>query len=236
MAIRIKKGRELRREALTVIITGQPNAGKTTLGLTARNPVLLDFDAGSIRAIPEVRGDRDVVERPRLSEIRPAEDFAGYDSVVVDTLGAMTSAIEAEITAEGESAMVQRTGMLTMRGYGELGRRAVKFLSAIRAAGKHLILIVHVAEKNQGDATVERIIVAGSVTRNYAHQAADLMGRICVDPETDSRYITFELSRSAYAKNVGLPDYTLHPESDDTLAEIIDIALARMNMAAGAAA
>src|SRR5690606_38238567 len=64
MALKITKASDpLTVEQLIVCIYGPPGLGKTTLGFSARKPLLLDFDRGAHRA----------AENPRVGLPRPGE-------------------------------------------------------------------------------------------------------------------------------------------------------------------
>ena len=82
-------------EQVVVVLYGQPSIGKTTLALTASKPVLIDFDAGSHRAgwpspRVEIGSWRDVVD------MEP-DDFAAFDTVVIDTAGRALDFLTAQL-------------------------------------------------------------------------------------------------------------------------------------------
>lgn len=77
----IKKPNELQtKKTLSVLIYGQPGMGKSTLALSAPNPLLLDFDGGVHRVNAAHRVDtvqiskweevNEVLNSPEIADIR----------------------------------------------------------------------------------------------------------------------------------------------------------------------
>ena len=219
MALKIIDGSECKAEKIVAVIYGFPNSGKTTLSLTAANPLLLDFDGGlhragnkSGKAIVRVESWDDV-------ESMTADDLKPYETVIMDTVGTCLNYLCMDITKKNQK---MGKGMnLNLQGYGELKHRFISFLSELRMYNKDVIMISHVKEEKKGDATVDRIIAPGA-SKDEIYQVADIMGKLLI--EDGKRYIDFDPSAQAYGKNVGLPVYELPGPSDasvQTMAKII---------------
>jgi hypothetical protein len=75
-----------------MIIYGAPGQGKTTLALSAPNPILCDFDRGVLRVRAEHRTATAEFEgyAEFLDDIQTPE-FKRYETIVIDTAGSMLS-------------------------------------------------------------------------------------------------------------------------------------------------
>ena len=89
-----KKDESLKLESFTITIYGEAGAGKTTLGNTAKNAIVFDFDEGHQRS----KLSSDVFERVSYKEIATESKLrallSGYDTIVIDTAGAMIDSIK----------------------------------------------------------------------------------------------------------------------------------------------
>ena len=205
MPIKIVDGSECTAENIIAVIYGFPNAGKSTLSLTARKPLLLDFDGGVHRA--GNKKGRDIVQVSNWSDVDNIrmEDLEPYDTVIMDTVGTCLDYLAMDITRKNPK--LGKGLNLHLQGYGELKNRFAGFLGELRMAKKDIVLIAHVKEEQKGEQTVDRIIAPGS-SKDAVYQCADIMGKILID-ESGKRFIDFDPSAQAYGKNVGLPVYSL---------------------------
>ena len=203
------------------VIYGPPTLGKTSLALTASKPAVLDFDNGSHRASYRAgKAILQVKDWKQIAEMK-AEDFAEYDTIVIDTIGKCLEVLAADIMRSDPKA--GRGGSLTLQGYGALKGRFRAWLNLLRTWGKDIVLVAHVSEETRGEDVVDRIDAMGS-SKNEVFQAADLVGRIFITDQ-GSRMITFHPSASAYCKNVGtgIDPIALKkpPEAPEQMAEVL---------------
>ena len=229
-----KKMSETRTETICSVIYGQPGSGKTTLALTANNPVLLDFDEGHHRA--SVAGDPSVLKVKQWKEISAIkdEDLEEFQTIIIDTIGTALTKLGTDLMRREPS--LGRNGNLTIQGWGRLGYEFRTFLGRMRSQGKDVILIAHLKETENDGQVTERIVASGSSKDEVYHQA-DLMGRIIPvkSGKKVSRVLTFSISDAAYAKNVGIDDITLElpSENPNTMAEVIQQAKDNINSKVG---
>lgn len=197
MAIRIVRADDpLTVEQLVVCIYGAPGLGKSTLGFSAHNPILLDFDRGAYRAAN--RGDSVQVESWQDVANVTAEDLDGFDTVVVDTAGRALDFLSADIIKRNPK--MGRAGALTLQGYGQLKAEFVAWVKHIRTLGKDMVLIAHSSEDKSGDDIIERIDMQGA-SKGEIYKTADAMGRLSM--VNGQRILNFSPTDTAFGKNPG---------------------------------
>lgn len=154
------------------LINGEPGIGKSSLGYSTREPLLLDFDRGAHRAANRrdtlvINGWADVVE---LSD---AEILAPYQTIVVDTVGRCLDLITAEIIRE--SPKLGPGGNLSQQGWGALKTRFRTWMSTLRGYGKDVLLISHDREDKDGDTRIHRPDITGG-SYGEVLKVADFVG------------------------------------------------------------
>lgn len=178
MALKITKPSEpIATENMVVTLFGQPGIGKTSVAFSASRPLLFDFDGGSQRAV----GRKDVVRVRSWADVASveAEDVAGFDTIVIDTVGRALEFLSASIIAN-DPKLGRKTGELSMQGYGALKTAFGQWLGRVRTFGKNVVLIAHEKEEKDGDNTIVRIDAMGS-TRTEVIRLSDLVGFISAD-------------------------------------------------------
>lgn len=183
--------------SVTTIVTciyGPPGIGKTSLSSSAEKPLLLDFDKGSHRS----QFRKDVVQIDTWNDIAQMnrEDFAPYETIIIDTIGRALDLLSADIISRNEK--MGRNGSLTLQGYGELKGRFTQWLKFLRSFGLDVILVAHSSEAQQGDVMMDRIDAQGS-SKNEVYKSADLMGRLTF--ENKKRFLNFNPGETYYGKN-----------------------------------
>ena len=211
MAIKVTKADQpLEVGGILLTIYGKTSRGKTTLALTARNPLLFDFDGGVVRAL----GRRDVVQVSSWTDdvagLTPA-DLAPYDTVIIDTAGRMLDCLANDIINSGEPGMRKRDGGLTQNGFGSLKYRFTSWVRQIRATGKDVIVICHTAETRDGEKTTLKVDMQGGA-KEWLPQESTVMGLI--DYDRGRRVISFSEDLTEYGKDpvklkrIAVPDYS----------------------------
>lgn len=221
----IKSSDPIKVERLNLCIYGQPGAGKSSLGFTAEEPLLLDFDKGAHRAANR----KDTVRVNAWSEITDlnGDDLAPYKTVIVDTAGRALDTLTADIIRRNPKH--GRGGALTLQGYGALKSEFTAWLKQLNEFGKDVVLIAHMDEKQNGDEIIERLDVQGG-SKGEIYKAADAMGRVAV--KGGMRTLNFNPTEAAFGKNPGqlavleIP----HPDKDpEFLAGVIRSIKERLN-------
>lgn len=97
----IKRPNELTvKTTLSALIYGQPGMGKTTLALSAPNPVLFDYDGGIHRVnaahrVPTVQ----ITSWDETNQVLSSEEIKEFSTIVIDTAGKMLSFMDKAIMA-----------------------------------------------------------------------------------------------------------------------------------------
>lgn len=213
-------------EQLAVLIYGLPATGKTTAAFSAASPVLLDFDHGADRAANV--GKSVVINSWQDVSGITADELAGVETVIVDTLGAAQDYLKHQIIADNRK--LGRDGELTLQGFGALKTRFTNWLSHIKSMGKDVVLLAHTQEDQRGDAkVVDRITMTGG-SKEYVLRSSDAIGRMTMSD--GRRTLSFEPTELSIGKNPGrLPALEVPDESSigSFLADVIRQIKERIN-------
>lgn len=205
MALAIRKKEEpIKIERVKVTVYGDAGLGKTTLGMTANNPLILDFDIdhGSNRAAKTA--DVFYVDQwPDLKNLT-RKDYEPYDTIVIDTVGWAINKLGEEIGKTNPNLVIPSTGNFLPQGWQVLSKRWVKFLTTLLGFQKDIVMVAHAQEKQTSTTTVIRLDATGQA-KNVVYQCSDQMGYLTkVDGKTQ---ILWNASMSAFGKNsADLPD------------------------------
>jgi phage nucleotide-binding protein len=197
----IKKPSELSVKAtLSVLIYGQPGIGKTTLGVSAPDAVLFDYDGGVQRIngahqVPTLQPTSWEDTNEALKEI--ALEMPEVKTIVIDTVGKMLDFMSAYII-KNDPKMAMRDGSLSLKGYGVRKTMFVTFIKQLAMMGKNVVFIAHEREERRGEETFKRPEIGGS-SANDLIKELDLVGYMYAIGK--ERVITFDPAEYYYAKN-----------------------------------
>jgi len=190
----IKQPEELTAEGkkFSMIIYSEPGLGKTTLALSAANPILCDFDRGVLRVRAEHR--KQTVEVANYDEFLADlehPDFQKADTVIIDTAGSAVSMMYAKFDKELNTKDPRKV-------YGAIKQEFSRLTGQIRdAMNKNVIYVFHSTEVQKGDVTVTRLLCEGSA-KDIVWAPCDFGGRMY--RRKGKRYICFTSTDEAFAK------------------------------------
>ena len=227
--LKIIDGGEMKLETIVCVVYGIPGIGKTTFGLTARKPLLLDFDGNSVKA--SNRAGKAIVQVRRWNDIEDLDGprAAAYGTVVVDTVGTALD-ILGEAVGDSNPKLRNLDGGLSLKGFGALKTRFRLWLGKLHRLGLDVVLIAHNEEREKDSETVDRIVATGG-SKLEIYRQAHIMGRMSAGRKGE-RMLSFEPSAGSYAKNAGLPDYAVGDPAvgqSVTLEEIVEQAKTNIN-------
>ncbi len=211
---------------LVITIVANPGLGKTTLGFTAKNPLLLDFDNGSYRA----KNRKSSVSITKWQDISTvvAEDLKDYDTVVIDVVGRALEILGTSLIADNPK-LGKADGTLSLQGFGSLSSSFRAFLAKLRSFGKDIVLLCHAKEEKNGDDNMIRIDAQGS-SKQEIFKCSDLMGTI--EMTNGKRTLSFNPTTTAMGKNcadIATQEIPHYENSPTFLADIIQQAKNNIN-------
>lgn len=218
--MRIIRGTELIAvEHPVMTLFGPPGICKTSLGYSAKDPLLLDFDAGAHRAINR----RDTLQITTWADVLElmAEPSAlePYGSVIADTVGRCLDLMTVHILAENPK-LAQDGNNLNQRGWGKLKMDFRTWMTQLRALDKDVVLIAHDKEDKDGDVRFMRPdIVGGSL--GEVMKVSDLVGYLSMNGR--NRVLDFSPTDRWFGKNPGQWKPMLVPEPGKATTLVADL-------------
>ncbi len=183
---------------LRILIAGYPGIGKSTLSLSAPNPLHIDVDFGIDRIEPRYR--KPFIQPQSYDEIMgdliPSK-LKDFDTLVFDTGGKLISLMSLWAIKK-DPKYGQRDGSLSLKGYGFVGKEFVRLMDyCFYELNKHIVVVFHAIEDKDGDNTRLRIKVEGQ-TKNNVWEPMDLGG--FVEMYGNNRTIGFSNCERYFAK------------------------------------
>lgn len=199
MALVKPKDLDFSNQKFSMIVAGHPGIGKTTLGLSAPKPLLIDADNGIARVSAKFRKDSlQVSTYDELLNDLSTLDLSAYETIVVDTGAELLELMKPYIIAKN-TQNGQRDGSLTLKGYGAIGVEFSRFVRLIKGMDKHIVFIFHAKEEKDGDLTKLRIAIEGQ-TKDNIWKSIDIGG--FMEMLGKDRTIGFTNCEKYYAKGV----------------------------------
>lgn len=199
MGVTIVKKEEPRKiERVKITLYGDAGLGKTTLAMTSKNPLLLDFDLdhGSNRSA--LKADSFFIDDWKDLKNLTRNDYQGYDTIILDTVGWAVTKLAYDILEQYPSLKNNATGWFIPEGWTALRNRWLRFLNGILRLNKDVVMLAHAEEKQSKKETVIRIDSLGSA-KNIIYQSSDQMGYLT--KRNNKTVIDWAASSSNYGKN-----------------------------------
>jgi len=206
-------------ERIVTVIYGPPNCGKTTLASMASRPLNLDIERGIHRSYQRI-ASANIDKFSDIFELS-VNDFANYDTIIIDTLGALIDSCIDELLKDPKNG---RDGSPNQKGWGKLKTRMTAAHKHLLGFGKDLVYLVHVKEKSGDDGKlVYRLDATGSFPSDLV-KSAELMGRISMHGEQPViKFVPDDLGPAKIPRSLGIVEAPIphYLEKKDFLAEII---------------
>jgi hypothetical protein len=222
--------------AIITYIYADPGLGKTSLGFTADKAISFDFDRGAHRTGELRRGAVVPVQCWKdVADLTP-QDLAPYNTVVIDTVGAMLESIKTHLLLTANNR--QKDGALKLKAQGLANQTFKQYINTLISLGKDVVFIAHASEDQNGEQIIYRPDLGGK-NRNELYRIADIMGyltTVTTGEGKNARVISFKPSPTHHAKNSGalggetgevwVPDLKVNPTF---LADLISQAKEHIN-------
>lgn len=214
-------------KSFCMVLSGQPGLGKTTLALSAPDPLLFDLDNGIARVRAEHRRLTTIDEtyNELLADMETAE-YKDCKSVIIDTGGSLVQLMQP--WAKTQDSKAARDGRAM---YGVIKREFDRLTAQIRQDRKNCIIVFHTTETQKGDVTVTRLSCEGS-SKDIVWTPADLGAHMFMLGQ--KRVIGFSPTEEYFAKSCfgisGIREVpTLKPgDKNDFLTRLFDEARANI--------
>ena len=223
----------------SMIISGSPGIGKTTLALSAPNPILVDFDGGISRVKARHRKTTIVVDTYEeiLNDLENSAAVKTAETIVIDTGGALITYLQDWAMRDNPTLNKQKNGAISLKGFGAVKSEFVRFTNKLQyTMKKNVIYVFHTTEEKDGDVTKQRLMCEGAA-RNIVWQPCDLGCYFQMVGE--KRYLGFTPTEQYFAKGCyGIFGLIEVPELTDSMPNDLLTRLfarARENIAAEAA-
>lgn len=184
-------------KTINLIISAPPSMGKTTLALSAPNPLLCDFDEGLARVEPAHRKDASICKTYEefLADAKEAE--GKYETIVIDTAGALIESMK-DWAMRTDPKASKSNGGFSLQGYGIIKQEFLRLSAYLR---KHFntIFVFHENLTRNGDDGVFYELVVEGATRSLVYQPADLACHLFMDH--GKRYAGFTPTEAYNAKS-----------------------------------
>lgn len=162
----------------SMILYGPPGIGKTTLALSAPDPILIDFDHGISRVKAQHRKATMVCKTYEevLSDVERTE-IASFRTFVIDTGGSFVTYLQDWAMRTNPAQNRQKNGALSLKGFGAVKQEFQRFTGYVRdVMRKNIIYVFHSDEQKDKDGNpIQRLLCEGAV-RNIVWQPCDFGG------------------------------------------------------------
>ena len=196
MAIIRPENMDFSKQTFSAIIYGSPGVGKTTLALSAPDPVLIDFDNGISRVRAEHRKSTSVCATYEevLHDVK-GPDMAEFQTIVIDTGGSFVTFLKDWAFRTKKDAKTKSGEFNSLKGFGHVKTEFASFTDYIKTVlKKNVIYVFHSNEQADKDGNpTQRLQCEGSV-RNTVWNPCDFGGyvqmigtqrMICFSPEQE---------------------------------------------------
>lgn len=199
----------------SMIISGSPGIGKTTLALSAPEPVLIDFDKGISRVRAQHRKAAIVCDTYEevLKDIQ-SQEVKAAKTLVLDTGGAFITYLQDWAMRDNPALNRQKNGAISLKGFGAVKSEFVRFTNMLQyTMNKNIIYIFHTMEERDKEVTKQRLMCEGAA-RNIVWQPCDL--GCLVQMVGEKRYCGFSPTEEYFAKGCyGITGLIEVPELDE---------------------
>lgn len=184
----------------SMILYGPPGLGKTTLALSAPDPILIDYDNGvsRVKAYHRCPTIMPSTYEEVLKDIK-SEDVKNCKTLIIDTGGSFVTYLQDWAMRTNPTINCQKNGALSLKGFGAVKQEFQRFTNHCRdVLRKNVIYVFHsIEEKDKDGNPIQRLLCEGAA-RNIVWQPCDFGG--FMQMIGNQRTISFTPSQEYFAK------------------------------------
>ena len=197
----------------SMILYGSPGVGKTTLALSAPDPVLIDFDRGMSRVRTQHRKTSifcDTYEDVLTDLESPA--MKDFKTIVVDTGGSFITYLQDWAMRADPKVNKQKNGAISLKGFGAVKQEFSRFTGYVRdTLNKNLIYVFHSMEQTDKDGNIQVRLMCEGAAKNIVWTPCDFGGY--VQMIGNQRVVCFTPEQEYFAKGChGIKGQMVVPE------------------------
>lgn len=184
----------------SMILYGSPGVGKTTLALSAPDPVLIDFDRGISRVKAQHRKTTIVCDSygEVLEDIK-SPIVTDCQTVIIDTGGSFVTFLQGWAMRSDPQVNKQKNGAISLKGFSAVKSEFSRFTSMLKdVMKKNVIYVFHSQEQNDKDGNPQQRLLCEGAARNAVWTPCDFGGY--VQMIGDSRVVCFSPEQEFFAK------------------------------------
>ncbi len=159
----------------SMIIYGSPGMGKSTLALSAPDPVHIDFDRGVSRVSAHHRKTTIVCDTYEdvLSDIQNPV-VKNCQTIVIDTGGSFITYLQDWAMRDNPAVNRQKNGAISLKGFGAVKAEFSRFTNHVRdVMNKNVIYVFHSVEERDKDGNPLQRLLCEGAARNIVWQPCD---------------------------------------------------------------
>ena len=209
---------------ITILIFGAPGTGKSTLGCSLNNPLVVDTDNGTVRVDAAHRVDTSFCKTYEEINADLEKAKGKYESLVIDTGGAFVSFLK-EWVKRNEPTATKKGGGFSYQGYGFVLDEFNMFAAEARKWWKVTCFLFHEATEKRGEEIFYSILCEGNAKTTVWNNCT-VGARLFI--QNGERYLGFSPTDEYNAKSTsGIKGLIKVPELkegdvNDFLARLVD--------------
>lgn len=218
--------------AIKVYIYGDPSMGKSTLGMTAKNALIIDADKGAYRVGHLRRAPVQLAETWEQVACLTESDLEPFETIVIDTIGRLLDLVKFNVgKTQGNS---KRDGSLMLHAHGIANNTFQTFVNRMIGYGKNVVFMAHATEDKDDDLIIHRPDLGGK-NRQEVYRLSDCMAYFTYERDqhgNEKRLLKFGYNQKHHSKdcaglgNIEVPDLENNPTF---LGDLIDGIKAHLN-------